>query len=216
MTLRVSLIGCDSVRARAYANVLLARSDITLQGIFYGEGEGVDALFMAHQHPYVRMEAAGINTTEVLRALRDSNVDFAVFAGKPGEIVAPPILSLGIPLLHIHPGALPAFRGSTVVYYSILTQQPITVSTILLAEGIDCGPVLHTRNFAYPRADDDIDGVFDATIRAETLADLLELTVRNGTLPAPQNSDNSKGMDYFIIHPVLKHIARLSLEAERG
>jgi methionyl-tRNA formyltransferase len=216
MTLRVALIGCDSMRARAYAKVLLARSDLTLQGIFYGEGEGVDTIFAVHQRPYLRVAASGINAHVVANALSESEVDFAIFAGNPGEIVAPAILSLGIPLLHMHPGALPAFRGSTVIYYSILAQQPITVSAILLAECIDCGPVLHTRNFAYPRADDDIDGAFDATIRAETLAELLDLTVRNGTLPAPQNSDSSKGMDYFIIHPVLKHIARLSLEAERG
>ena len=73
-------------------------------------------------------------------------------------------------------------------------------------EGLDTGNIIYQRTFKKPK-NIYIDEVFDAHIRSETLIDVLKKELLLKNINKAQNPDN--GNTYFIIHPVLKHIAIL-------
>ena len=76
-----------------------------------------------------------------------------------------------------------------------------------MSEGLDVGPIIHQRIFEKP-THEFIDDIYDAQIRSETILDVLKnnLLKKNKFM----KQDPNKGQTYFIIHPVLKHIAILS------
>ena len=49
--------------------------------------------------------------------------------------------------LHIHGGYVPAFKGSTTNYYSLLAEGQLGASAIFLTEDLDSGPKLHRQKF---------------------------------------------------------------------
>jgi len=53
----------------------------------------------------------------------------------------------------------------------------------------------------------DVDYLYDSAIRADLLADLVEEWVQRGSSWNPIEQDLSSGKTYYVIHPVLKHIA---------
>ena len=74
-------------------------------------------------------------------------------------------------------------------------------------ESLDTGNIVLKKTFSKPNHEF-IDEIYDAHIRSETLIDVL----KNNLLDKEnfQKQDNSIGETYFIIHPVLKHIAILN------
>ena len=147
-----------------------------------------------------------VNTEEVVLHLKDG-YDYAIFSGFGGEIVKDDVLAAAPPLIHVHAGDLPQFRGSTTFYYSILLNSSILgVSSIFLDQNIDTGKILSKRSFPLPPPNLDIDYYYDPMMRSacliQTLTEInteLLLPVDN---PFPQDSEY-----YFIMHPLLRHVA---------
>ena len=77
----------------------------------------------------------------------------------------------------------------------------------VMDEKLDAGKIIHQKSFSKP-SHIFIDDIFDAHIRSDTMIDVLK-----GSLLLNENflkQDPDAGETYFIIHPVLKHIAILS------
>jgi len=110
-----------------------------------------------------------------------------------------------------HAGALPNYRGSTTIYYSILQEQNCAASAILLANDIDTGPIVASKTYPAPPTNIDIDYIYDSAIRADLLVTVLNNYAEHGELPTPIHQEIEEGQDYYIIHPVLKHLAMLSI-----
>jgi len=153
-------------------------------------------------------------------ALRDPNAPAAVaavaacptgvlvYSGPSGEILRAPLLATGKRFLHIHPGRLPEYRGSTTIYYALLRGEPCGVSAFFLDRGIDTGDVIGSRVVPPPADRTRIDLEFDPELRAGLLVELLREYARSGRFTAvPQPA--AGGETYHIIHPVLKHLAVL-------
>ena len=120
------------------------------------------------------------------------------------------ILTSGKLFLHVHSGSLPNYRGSTTIYYSIINVNKCFATAIFLNEKIDTGDVILTKEYEVPDKATNIDYYFDSIIRADLLLDVIDKYVKTRKIVfEPQESIN--GETYFIIHPVLKHIALLSL-----
>ena len=117
------------------------------------------------------------------------------------------ILEVGPKFIHLHPGILPFYRGSTCFYYSIINEDKCGVTAFIMDESLDAGDIITQKTFPKPNYVN-IDSVYDSHIRSETLIHVL----KNKLLEKHkfQSQDSSKGTTYFIIHPVLKHIAILS------
>ena len=159
-----------------------------------------------------RLKCNGVNHSSVLEYFQVKKPKLVIYSGFGGEIVPEKLLSLNIPFLHIHSGLLPEYRGSTTIYYSILKDFMCGVSAILLDTEIDKGPIIASRSYPPPPPNIDIDYLYDNAIRANLLTDVLndwlvELNFNN--LFSQKNGDISP---YYVIHPVLKHLALLGLE----
>jgi len=160
--------------------------------------------------PYQFIDSDNVNDEAVLQALSNQAAKYIIYSGLGGQILRKPILSLGMRFLHIHPGVVPSFRGSTTVYYSLLTEGRVGATAIFLEEKIDCGPVLHKRWFDIPNPVPDMDYIYDPYIRAVVLTEVLQNYVKNGFFEEETQSEVD-GETYYIIHPILKHIAILSI-----
>ena len=157
----------------------------------------------------VRFEISGsreINDNSVIDLLERSEPSVFIYSGYGGGLLREDVLSCGKRFLHVHGGYLPNYKGSTTNYYSLLAEDAIGASAIFLTQEIDCGPVLTRRRFPPPLDRANIDHVYDSAARAKVLVETLEKYNSQGDWSF-EFPDNSGGETYYIIHPVLKHLA---------
>jgi methionyl-tRNA formyltransferase len=162
-----------------------------------------------------RIEAESVNDPAIFTAVKAAidtiEAALVIYSGYGGQLVSRELLSLGPPFLHAHSGWLPDYRGSTTVYYSLLAGEGSGVSVIGLVPAIDQGPVMARRHYPAPPVGVDIDYFYDSAIRADLIADVVAQWQKDGQLdPIEVDGD---GADYYVVHPLLKHLALLSLEA---
>jgi methionyl-tRNA formyltransferase len=144
----------------------------------------------------------------VCAALGSLGQSIVIFCGPGGAIGRGPLFATGKRFLHMHPGRLPDYRGSTTIYYSLLSEGRIAVSALFLDPAIDAGPVVAVKEFEPPHDRTLIDHVFDPYIRAQLLVEVLEdYRATGGFAERPQSRE--EGNTFYIIHPVLKHLAIL-------
>lgn len=150
-----------------------------------------------------------INDSSVVEAIRRRSESVFIYSGFGGALLRKDILATGKHFLHVHGGYLPDYKGSTTNYYSLIKENTLGASAIFLSEEIDCGPVLLRRKFPPPANRKAIDHIYDSGARAKVLVETLQNYLKRGgwefELPA-----NTGGETYYIIHPVLKHIAILA------
>jgi methionyl-tRNA formyltransferase len=159
--------------------------------------------------PYQIVSTTDPNSEEVLELVQDASQSIFVYSGPGGVILSDRILSTGKKFVHVHPGIVPYYRGSTTLYYSLLNDGNCGATVFYMDTQIDTGPVIMKRSYPAPDDRTTIDTQYDPLIRAKLLVDVLQEYARMGTLPSePQNTH--MGETYFIIHPVLKHLAILS------
>ncbi|MAF95815.1 MAG: methionyl-tRNA formyltransferase [Rhodospirillaceae bacterium] len=155
--------------------------------------------------------AKDVNDPALSRLLLDLQPRLVIYSGYGGQLVGAAVLDLGFDFLHLHCGWLPDYRGSTTVYYSWLKEGRCGVSALILEKEIDSGPIVARRRYPLPPRGMDVDSYYDNMLRAALLVNVLKDFTADGTLPRIPNEDG--GLTYYVIHPVLKHIALLSLEA---
>jgi methionyl-tRNA formyltransferase len=158
-----------------------------------------------------RLVCESVNSPEIAKTLRDIAPKLVVYSGYGGEIVSSELLGLNAPFLHIHGGWLPDYRGSTTIYYSILRERNCSASAILLSNEIDAGPVIARESYPVPPAGVDVDYVYDSAIRADLLVRVLGDYNNQGGWRTLNAQTSQQGRDYYVIHPVLKHLAMLAI-----
>lgn len=160
-------------------------------------------------------EATTVNDEQVRAALLALTPRLVIYSGWGGQIVSSALLDIGAPFLHLHSGWLPEYRGSTTLYYALLNGGQPGVTAILLDRTIDTGPIVARRAYPRPPAGIDIDLVFDPAIRADLLVRVLSGYVSSGAIQPLETQDAAIGQTYYVIHPVLKHLAILAIEQEQ-
>lgn len=153
------------------------------------------------------------NSDRCREALRGAPGGVVVYSGPGGTILDGATLQAADQFLHVHAGMLPAYRGSTTIYYSLLNGDACGATAFLMTQGLDQGPVVHSRSFPPPQDPETLDLYYDPWIRAKVLVEVLERYQATGQFEArPQDPDD--GETYFIIHPVLKHLSILGQEGQ--
>lgn len=175
--------------------------------ISFNEKENILTTVKKNGIPYHILQTIDVNSVEVIDALRTLPESYVIYSGPGGTILKHDILSTGKIFLHVHPGWLPDYRGSTVMYYAMLTDSIVGCSVIALVEDIDKGPIFHRQKFRVSQ-DNNLDYVFDPAIRTAALLEFFNLNMNQSPEPIPIS--NSDGQVFFIIHPVLKHLSILS------
>lgn len=225
MLTRVGLFAVDSSRTRAYLEALARADLVPAHAIVLGGAEGEPSHLPAV--PYFDntrparetlqrlgvsvefAEGTDVNAPHVIEAVQRAPVDVFIYSGPGGAILRAPLLNTGKAFLHVHPGLVPQFRGSTTVYYSLLETGKCGASAMLLNEKIDEGPVLAVREYDAPQDRATLDHGYDPFIRADLLVRVLARYAVDGVFDrvAQEAGDDEP---YYIMHPVLRHVVVLS------
>ena len=83
-------------------------------------------------------------------------------------------------------------------------------TAIFLSEGIDEGEVIIGDTFEIPKEPVNMDYIYEPYIRSQVLLKVLDKYLMEGELMSKQQGWEG-AETYFIIHPVLKHIALLGI-----
>ena len=154
------------------------------------------------------VDADHVNDLDIQKYVSSLRPKLIIYSGYGAQLVGEDILSLGAPLLHLHAGWLPDYRGSTTLYYSWLKENVCGVTAILLNQQIDMGGVVAKKKYPPPPLGLDPDYIYDASIRADLLVEVMQLYTRENGFPNVE-AQSEEGTTYYVIHPVLKHLARL-------
>jgi len=141
-----------------------------------------------------------INSPIINKKLDLYKSKFNVISTYPGEIVKNSKL-LKKKLLHSHPGDLPMFKGSTTIYYTILSKKKICVTLFFMNKKIDNGKIIYKKYFDYPGNFNEIEKNFDNKIRTMTLIEYLKSTKNYKFKKIIKNY-----LPYYIAHPILRQI----------
>ena len=227
-----SLILLNNSRSKAYLQTLCAFGFKPTDAIVFSDGNPVPASKQVHMCRLVGFRARFNMMESIYQTLERENIsyfkvdgldpncekseaaisalseDYVLYSGPAGVILKPNILNLGKKLIHAHPGLLPKYRGSTTIYYSLLLEEKAKCSVIVLNEGIDCGLVMFSKEYILEKCFLDYDVTVDSIVRAETLLELFESTDGNLAL-AKLSEQEGKANDFYIIHPLLKHLSTM-------
>lgn len=181
-------------------------------GISFDEKEHIQTTVKRHGIPYQVLSTLDVNSRQVVDAVKNGLGNYIVYSGPGGTILRKDILSVGKFFLHVHPGWLPDYRGSTTAYYSMLAGDGVGCSVIIMVEAIDEGPIFLRSRFS-PSPETDLDYVLDPAVRTATLVDFFNQN--RGSTPVPVEWEKEVCSElFFIIHPLLKHLSILSLREE--
>lgn len=160
-----------------------------------------------HQLKFVKIDTKSINDKSVIETISKSNEEYFIYSGFGGIILKRDVLKIGKKFIHVHGGYLPQYKGSTCNYYSIIEDNSVGASSIIMTEEIDGGPILLRKTFSAPKDKEMIDHFYDSLIRANILLETIQSFTYNGCFS--EIKYKNIGDMYFVIHPVLKHIAIL-------
>lgn len=161
---------------------------------------------------YILVNTKDINSEEMKDILQGLEQKYLIYSGYGGYILKPHLFRMGKKFIHVHAGLLPQYRGSTTAYYSVLQDGFFGATAIFLNEGIDEGEII-TQEIFFGGGEKqvDIDYVYEPYIRSRVLIKALNQYLENGRLTG-QSQEQKDAQTYFIIHPVLKHLAMLCIE----
>ena len=84
-------------------------------------------------------------------------------------------------------------------------------SAIFLTPGLDEGDIIYSQQFSLPEDSVDVDYIYEPYARAVVLVAALQKYFIDGDRSVVLQTETG-AETYFIIHPVLKHLALLHLE----
>jgi methionyl-tRNA formyltransferase len=173
--------------------------------ISFDEKEHVLSTIEKNNINYIVIDTLDINAVEVVEEVSKISTEYIVYSGPGGTILRKDILSKGKKFIHVHPGWLPKYRGSTTIYYSMLINSEVGASVILFEEGIDEGPILYKKIYKIKEKGIDFDYVLDPLVRAKTLVEFFKQKNINLTIQEKCKNANT----FYIVHPFIKHASIL-------
>lgn len=241
--LPVILLCGDTNRAKAYLYTLQGIPNLKVTAIYYGieenrVGSSTDIVIDKATSQYLENFGIGVpnfnlstedylvnygidfyhtkerdvNSIEILNLLDESSAEYVIFAGYGGQILSAEHFRTSKKYIHCHPGWLPQERGSTTLYYSILRDKALSVTSFLMTAEIDKGKMLLRNSYPIPKHKVNIDVFVDNLLRADTLnKTLLNIIYQQDTFVEGDNEENE---EFYVIHPLLKHIALMSLDVK--
>ena len=172
----------------------------------FDPNESIETTLIKNNLAYEEIDVISINDPKVIPFLANTKVDNLIYSGAGGIILNKELFGLGINFIHSHGGLLPSYQGSTCNYFSIIKENIIAASVILMNENIDDGPIIHVIKLIPNFDKTKIDHYYDPLIRAIALVKAFEINPTLNKLELKKSHQNSM---YYVIHPVLKHIAIL-------
>ena len=176
---------------------------------FYDANFDIEEYLQENHIPFVVSPSHDMNDRETIEVIKSTDEKTLIYSGYGGTLLRSEVLGTGKNFLHIHGGYIPDYKGSTTNYYSVIEDDSLGASSIFLTEEIDGGPLFIRKKFSANIDKQLIDHIFDTAARAKVLINTLQKYLEVGSWEKI-SKENQTGDTYYIIHPVLKHIAILS------
>lgn len=192
-----------------FSELIVEDNKFHYQSNFFDLSLDAPSFLRDHGVEILELPTDNINDISVTRVITQRPAKYLIFTG--GGILTKESLDCGKKIIHVHPGIVPDFRGSTCFYYSILEDGCLGASAIFMDANLDTGEVIVTSKFNinYLISHEQplfMDYVVDPFIRAYTLGKVLkQYSSANGIKSATQISGNRPA--YYIMHPLLRHMA---------
>ena len=170
--------------------------------------EPIQVTLKASSIVFEQLETTNLHDPTVIKSIQNRPESTFIYSGYGGVILRKELFLTGKKFLHVQGGYLPDYKGSTTNYYSLIVDNSIGASSLFLDEEIDNGPMLLRKKFPPPEDKLQIDHKYDNAVRAKVLIETLREYQNSGKFQCRE--DLEKGETYFIIHPILKHIAILA------
>ena len=232
----VAMLAADTVRSKIYLQIMQKAGLQLEKCIVFGKplssgggqfkktgekecgidlSESLETILEDAGIDYEEISEKDINSFSMSECISNIKQKYIIYSGYGGAILKPHLFRLGKKFIHVHAGILPQYRGSTTGYYSILRESAVGATAIFLNEGIDQGEVLYQETFPLPSFSVDIDYVYEPWARAQVLVRTLQQYLDRECKFSPSAQSNDDAETYYIIHPVLKHLALRKTERAR-
>ena len=155
------------------------------------------------QIPYELITAKSCNEQAVVDTLRERSEEYFAFAGFG---ILKQVFDAEKQLIHVHPGKLPQYRGSTCHHYSAVAEGKWYCTAFLMKPRIDEGDLIVSKEFPLPPIGVDSARIYDPFVRSETLVEVVNQLAEKGTLKTYEQ-DLSQGVDFYINHPIIHYLA---------
>ena len=167
----------------------------------------VDKLLEGKNVKIINLDTSDINSPIVLHSIQKLINKYIIFTG--GGILQKEILSLQKFFIHVHPGIIPEYRGSTCFYYSLLNNYSLGATAYIMNNKIDAGEIIFQKNFTlnYFLNNDQpffLDHVLDNFIRSQVLKKTIQLFKKNSHFNTLKKDCSDP--TYYIMHPLLRHL----------
>ena len=229
--LNFGMILSDNARSRAYLDILVKNNFLPTivfiinpnlitkkikfkKNIFFNNSIKIEKFLTKNNLNYKKLKTNNINSLESFKAVKKSKIKYFIYSGNYGQIMKKKYFNLKKYFLHVHPGRLPKYKGSTPFYYEIIERNSISFCSIAMNEKIDSGKILQFSSYKISKKHyidkSLIDLVYDPYYRSLLLQKTLSKIKKEG-LKAKRRKKikNINLKNYYIIHPVLKHVAIL-------
>lgn len=220
MTTRSKAYVCEMIKQQilpSFFLVMAQKEEFTMEkekerdeNTYFESAKTMQQLLDKSKVPYEVVETKDINGELMYQKIKELNQNYLIYSGYGGAILKPFLFQMGKKFLHVHAGVLPKYRGSTTAYYSLLEKNKIGATAIFLEKEIDAGKIVTSEVFPPPEDRTTIDYYYEPYVRARVLAKALKLYVEAGEFPETSQAEGAE--TYYIIHPVLKHIATMMKE----
>lgn len=173
--------------------------------VYFDEKKHILSTIHGNNIPHVILNILDINSQEVVNEVAKIATEYIVYSGPGGAILRHDVLSQGKKFIHVHPGWLPKYRGSTTIYYSMLVDSEVGASVIFMEEGIDEGPILFRKKYEIKQKAVDFDYVLDPLVRTKILIEFF----KQGKVNLKKQEDHEDASTFYIVHPLIKHASIL-------
>ena len=139
---------------------------------------------------------------KILNEINLRKIKKIIISPGDGEIIDKSFLK-NKEILHCHPGNLPMFKGSAIIYYSILETQKVYCSIIKLNQKIDNGSVIFRKRFKLPNLKKLNYINYDHNIRATTFVEFLKRKKNNKI-----KKKKDLYLPFYIPHPIIRYLCQ--------
>ena len=180
---------------------------------FFDLNDDIDTIIKSITKSVKYVSSTDVNSEELYEILNSHQCSQYIFTG--GGILKDRVLSQNIDFIHIHPGDINNYRGSTCFYYSYLNEGVISCTSFIMKKEIDKGEIMNICNISQNiRIDSDqkffTDYIFDPLIRALTLEKLLCQAKLNSSIKTYVLNKYNKHQ-YHIAHPMIRSLFSLKI-----
>lgn len=152
---------------------------------------------------FIEINNKDCNSEIVINEVKRRKEEYIIFSAS--GILGEDILNCNKKFIHVHPGIIPSYRGSTCFYYSMIKEGKVGATALFLNNKIDQGEIIQQKEYEVPM-NIDIDNIFDPYIRSELLYEVICEYINDNKINSVVQNVN-EGETYHVIHPILKHLA---------